>query len=271
MNIFRLIKDEPATGAWNMAVDEAIFESVSRGESLPTVRFYAWEPACLSLGYSQSAGDVDESRLKSKGWHWVRRLTGGKAILHVDEITYSIVAPINHELVAGTLLESYMRIASGLLEALKLLGIKGELNENASLVNSRQTGPICFEVPSAYEITVQGKKILGSAQSRRANAVLQHGTLPLHGDLGRIVQVLEIKKMHEQKVALDKLMKHATTVETELNRKVGWEESAGAFETGFTRKLGISFQLGKINEHEFNRVQVLLETKYQNTDWIKRV
>lgn len=271
MSTFRLIKDKPASGAWNMAVDEAIFESVCRGDSLPTVRLYAWEPACLSLGYSQSASDVDEKRLDAEGWHWVRRLTGGKAILHVDEITYSIMAPIDHPLVSGTLLESYLRIATGLLEALKLMGINGEVNEDPIPMNSMQTGPICFEVPSAYEITFLGKKVLGSAQARRATGVLQHGTLPLEGDLGRITQVLVFNDPIEKQMALTSLLEHATTVETILKKKVNWEKSARFLETGFARKLGMSFEPGQISVNESLRAHVLMDTKYQTSDWTKRI
>jgi lipoate-protein ligase A len=90
---WRLLVTPPARGAWNMAVDEAILEAVGRGASLPTLRLYAWEPACLSLGYAQPIGDVDQPRLRARGWDLVRRPTGGRAVLHTDELTYSVIAP----------------------------------------------------------------------------------------------------------------------------------------------------------------------------------
>ena len=106
-----------------MAVDEAILEGMGRRASLPTLRLYAWEPACLSLGYAQLLTDVDIPRLQSCGWDLVRRSTGGRAVLHTDEITYSIMAPLNEPRMAGSVLESYSRLAEALVEAIRLLGL----------------------------------------------------------------------------------------------------------------------------------------------------
>ena len=102
---WRLLITPPAHGAWNMAVDEAILEEVSRGNSLPTLRLYAWEPPCLSIGYAQPISNVDLVRLRAYDWELVRRPTGGRAVLHTDELTYSVIAPSKEPLVAGTLLE----------------------------------------------------------------------------------------------------------------------------------------------------------------------
>ena len=90
MNSWRLLYTPPSNGAWNMAVDESILEHIHRGKSQPTLRLYAWEPPCLSLGHAQSFKDVDVERLHSHGWEVVRRVTGGRAILHTDELTYSV-------------------------------------------------------------------------------------------------------------------------------------------------------------------------------------
>jgi len=111
MTTWRLLLTPPAPGAWNMAVDEALLESAGRGESLPTLRLYAWAPPCLSLGQAQPFADVDMARLRARGWQAVRRLTGGRAILHTDELTYSVTAPPDEPRVAGTVLESYNRLA----------------------------------------------------------------------------------------------------------------------------------------------------------------
>jgi lipoate-protein ligase A len=111
MDTWRLLKTLPAHGAWNMAVDEAILEGVGRGRSLPTLRLYAWDPACLSLGYAQPFGDVDIPGLRARGWEVIRRPTGGRAVLHIEELTYSVIAPLSEPRVAGTVLESYHRLA----------------------------------------------------------------------------------------------------------------------------------------------------------------
>ena len=167
-----------------MAVDEAILEHIHRGESLPTLRLYAWQPPCLSLGYAQPVADVDLPRLRERGWDLVRRPTGGRAILHTDELTYSVAAPADDPRTAGTVLESYNRIARALLRALQELGLPVEIEAQAPVPAMQgQANPVCFEVPSSYEITAGGRKLVGSAQARKREGVLQHGSLPLTGDL----------------------------------------------------------------------------------------
>jgi len=112
-----------------MAVDEAILEGVCSGNSQPTLRLYAWQPACLSLGYAQPFSEVDSEALAAKGWDIVRRPTGGRAILHVDELTYAVIAPDTDPRVAGSVLDSYLRLSEALLEALRLIGLSPEANE----------------------------------------------------------------------------------------------------------------------------------------------
>ena len=147
-----------------MALDEFILEHIGRGASLPTLRLYAWDPACLSLGHAQPFADVDTTRLKERGWEVVRRATGGRAILHTDELTYSVIAPNDEPRVAGSVLESYNRLAQALLLAVKNLELPVEMKEGKT--NGTATpNPVCFEVPSPYEIIVDGKKLIGSRQA----------------------------------------------------------------------------------------------------------
>src|ERR1041384_4412874 len=136
MNIWRLLITHTARGAWNMAVDQAILEHIGRGESLPTLRLYAWEPACLSLGHAQPFTDVDTARLQARGWELVRRPTGGRAILHTDELTYSVTGSAEEPLLAGSVLESYNRLAQALLFAVKSLGLPVEMKEQVSPVGN---------------------------------------------------------------------------------------------------------------------------------------
>jgi lipoate-protein ligase A len=271
MKSFRLILNTPAHGDWNMAVDEAILESVSSGSVLPTLRLYGWKPACLSLGFSQSIQDVDQERLAEFGWGLVRRMTGGRAILHTNELTYSVIASSHEALVAGTLLESYNRIAQGLLKALRNLDLPVEINEFKPGLNSSAAGPVCFEVPSAYEITIHGKKLIGSAQARRKQGVLQHGSLPLYGDLGRITQVLNFMDESERQNAQKRLLERATTVENVLSRNVTLEEAAQAFVRAFTDELHLDFVQGDLSKSEQDRAFELVDTKYSKWDWTGRV
>jgi len=110
---WRLLRTAPTSGAWNMAVDEAILEAVGREAVPATLRLYSWQPACLSLGYAQPSEDVDQEALRKRGWELVRRPTGGKAILHTDEITYSVIGPEYDERLSGGVLESYLKTFTG--------------------------------------------------------------------------------------------------------------------------------------------------------------
>jgi lipoyl(octanoyl) transferase len=254
MNIWRLMITPAARGAWNMAVDEAILEHAGRGESRPTLRLYAWDPACLSLGHAQSFADVDLARLRGRGWEVVRRATGGRAILHTDELTYSVTGSAEEPALAGGVLESYNRLAQALLLAVKNLGLPVEIKEEKARENTA-SNPVCFEVPSTYEITVGGKKLIGSAQARKKEGVLQHGSLPLTGDLTRICQALVLERESARQGAAKRLLAHATTVESALGRALSWQAAAQALADAFEAQLGLCFERGELSESESSRAE----------------
>jgi lipoate-protein ligase A len=267
---WRLYLSPPALGAWNMAVDEAILEHVMRGEAHPTLRLYSWNPACLSLGRSQPYSDVDPAAIEANGWHVVRRITGGRAILHTDEITYSLIASNNNLHMRGSLLESYHHLALGLLAALKKLGADVALNEE-KLDSTAQKNPVCFETPSTYEITVDGKKLIGSAQARIKDGVLQHGSLPLTGDLARITQALSFPEAGSRQRAAEKLLGRASTLESALGRAIPWGAASQAFVHGFETALGIQFERDELSLSEIRRVADLVKEKYVHPDWTARI
>jgi lipoate-protein ligase A len=210
---------------------------------------------------------VDFSALQALGWEVVRRPTGGRAVLHIDELTYSVIAPLSEPRVAGSLLETYYRLAQALVEALKMLEMRVEVNENSAPSHRTSTNPVCFEVPSTYEITVEGKKLIGSAQARRKEGVLQHGSLPLTGDLTRILQVLVFPDEMSRIRAAERLLKRATTVETALKRKVSWDEAAQAFITAFRTVLTLDLKPGILTQEEKKRAEELVRIKYGLPAW----
>jgi lipoate-protein ligase A len=269
---WRLILSPAARGAWNMAVDEALLEhtAAGRGGSLPTLRLYAWDPACLSLGHAQPFADVDRIRLEQRGWDVVRRPTGGRAILHVDELTYSVTGPADEPLLAGGVLESYSRLARALLSAVENLSLPVEMQEGKPGQNGG-SNPVCFEVPSTYEITVQGKKLIGSAQARKKEGVLQHGSLPLTGDLRRICHALVFEEEAARGRAGERLLARATTVEAALGRQVSWDAAAQAFIHAFESQLGLCFERGELSESESRRAGELVREKYAHPSWTERV
>ncbi len=247
-SIWRLIRNPPERGAWNMAVDEALLRQVCRGDSGPILRLYAWDPACLSLGYAQSIQDVEREQLKALGWDLVRRPTGGKAILHTDELTYAVIAPQDEPRLAGGILESYQTLAQALLEALLRLGIEAEISGPAR--KGPDPGPVCFEAPSDYEITVAGKKIVGSAQARRKGGILQHGTFPLEGDLARINKVLAYPDEAARNRASRRLRTRATTAESARGMTVSFESAATQFVNAFEDVLRIQFTESRLSGQE---------------------
>ena len=273
MTLWRLLITPPARGAWNMALDESILEHIGRGESLPALRLYAWDPACLSLGHAQPFADVDMTRLKEHGWEVVRRATGGRAILHTDELTYSVIAPSDEPGVAGSVLESYNRLAQALLLAVKNLDLPVQMKELVGHVSSvtNPINPVCFEVPSAYEITVDGKKLIGSAQARKKEGVLQHGSLPLTGDLTRICQALFFENEPAREDASARLLARAATVESALGRAISWDTAAQSFVHAFEAQLGLSFERGNLSESESKRTDELVKEKYDHRSWTERV
>ena len=269
-DIWRLSTSPPAHGAWNMAIDEAILEHVARGDAPPTLRLYAWQPPTLSLGRSQPLADVNRAFLREKGWGLVRRATGGRAILHADELTYAIIAPKENIHVQGSVLESYRHLAQALLLALKTLGADVQIEGEAERKKAKST-PVCFESPSAYEITINGKKIIGSAQARQKGGVLQHGSLPLTGDLTRITQALVFPDAQSRRAAAEKLLQRATTLESALGRKIAWEEASKAFVHAFERVLKVRFKSEEISQAEMARADELVTEKYAHPQWTARV
>ena len=269
VSTWRLLITPPMDGATNMAVDEAILYALSEGNGLPTLRFYQWEPPCLSLGYSQRSADVDEEVCRRLGYTWVRRPTGGRAILHTDELTYSVIVPEAEPRVVGGIIESYRRLSTGLLAGLQVLGADVFQAEDKKGFNPHQ-GAACFDTPSNYEITVAGKKLIGSAQVRRRQVVLQHGTLPLVGDLDRIFACLHRARGAGVSQAEPSLTQHALTLEQALGRQVSFVEAAQALAQGSAMALNLNLQPEELTQREQELVEELRRDQYANDTWNRR-
>jgi lipoate-protein ligase A len=255
----------------NMAIDEAILEFVAGGVSPPTLRLYAWEPACLSLGYAQSFHDVDHRRLKASGWDLVRRPSGGRAILHTDELTYALIAPVGHPHVTGGVLESYRHLSQGLAAALVSMGLDPAVKTKTSAGDDPQQSPICFQIPSAYEITVDGRKLIGSAQVRRRRGVLQHGSLPLRGNIARVCQALAFASEEARERAAARLAASAATLEDLLDEPPSWPQAASAIVDGFANALRMAFDRDEITPEEARRAEALVVSRYGNPTWLRRL
>jgi len=263
---WRLLNTGSADGATNMAIDEALLTAVAEGKSPPTLRFFAWEPPCLSIGYNQAMDEVDIARCRQAGVDLVRRLTGGRAILHTDELTYSIVAPQDEPRVAGGVVESYRRLSAGLVRGLRFLGVD-VAQAGAGYGQGADVSAACFDMPSAYEITVDGKKLVGSAQVRRREAVLQHGTLPLQGDITRICHYLAVSSEERREELRRNLQTRATSLELSLGRVVPFAQVVEALAKGFSEALNLHLEPGELSQYELVLVQHFRRKKYASEAW----
>lgn len=253
-----LVEVLPRTGAWNMAIDEAVLESVASGASLPTLRFYRWAPPCLSLGKRQLLEGVDLASCARDGIDVVRRPTGGWAILHTDELTYSVAALPTDPRAAGAILDAYRQLSAGLVAGLRRLGSPAAMNP-VNPYGVHNASAACFEVPSAYEITSGGKKLMGSAQSRPAGRVLQHGSLPLHGDIARVAAYLSFADAAERDLLRAQLREHATTLSDTLGRRVDFAEACSALCEGFADALNLDLVPGALSDQELTEAESRLE------------
>jgi lipoyl(octanoyl) transferase len=254
-----------------MAVDDAIVEEVGLGHSPPTLRLYSWEPPCLSLGFTQPAEQADRDRLCTAGWGLVRRPTGGRAILHTDELTYSLSAPLQHPLMLGGVLASYQRISQAIIRGLELLNIPIKVNEIVKPERHADQAPVCFEVPSAYEITAMGKKLVGSAQVRRKNSVLQHGAIPLTGDISRICLGLAFPSEEDRDTARQRVKQRAATIQDLTGQEPPAREVGEAVCQGFSEVFHISFQPADLTHREEHLAAELDRDRYTSTGWTDRV
>jgi lipoate-protein ligase A len=255
---WRLLIDQPRDGASNMALDDALLEAQAAGAAPPTLRLYRWAPACLSLGRFQRGAEIDRGACARAGVPVVRRPSGGRALLHDDELTYALALRADHPALAGadSILESYRRISAALLAGLRLLGVPAEL---APAARRRGASAACFDTPASYELTVEGRKLVGSAQARRDGALLQHGAIPLtpHADRLSSLLVASPPDLDRKMIAVDQA----------LGRSVAFDTLAGALAEGFRAAWGIRLEPGAWSAAELGRAEELRRARYNEDDW----
>lgn len=260
---WRFLLSAPMDGPTNMAVDEAILTAVASGASPPTVRVYCWEPPCLSLGYFQPLEEANLDECARRGVPVVRRATGGSAILHADELTYSVSVLENDPHVRGDVLTSYGAIASVLVQALARLGVAAALAPVSGVpIGGKRPAP-CFLRPAGHEIVAKGRKLVGSAQVRRNGALLQHGAMPLDGDPGEICGLLAMAA-ETRKAAAERLRTGAITLAEAAGREVTFAEAADAVRDAFVETWGIRLAPGELSVSEWAAVGELSRDRYRD-------
>lgn len=267
---WRVILSAPSSGPENMALDQALLESAQGDGKAPTLRLYGWRPPCLSIGYAQEIRQVDLEAIDRFGWDLVRRPTGGSAILHTDEITYSVCGPVDHWLFEGGVLPSYRRLSQALLSALGQLGLIARASAAPDTAANGRS-PVCFQDPGAFEIKAGSRKLVGSAQVRRRGSVLQHGSLPLNGDIARICDGLRFSDQAQRELAARAVRQNASTLEQALGRRVSWVDAANALRGGFEREFQVTTSVQEPATEEIDRTHQLLESRYAHPDWTRRI
>lgn len=265
-----LIHKEKLSPAVNMAIDESILLGNIDGTSLATIRFYDWLPATASIGYNQKAErEVDFDLLKKFGYGFVRRPTGGRLVLHKDEITYAVISQTIERL-SGNIINSYSEISKALAEGLLLMGVDASF-EKGTLGSShqREANNPCFTSASKYELKVNKKKIVGSAQVRKENCLLQHGSILLDNGQDIVADILPNLDDDKRKKLKKFLAKKTTCINEELSEVVSFDEGVLKLVEGFRRSWAEDDFIihANLTKKEKEKVDELVSKKYNSQDW----
>lgn len=254
----------------NMAIDEAILKTCGQGKSPPTIRFYGWKPHAASLGYSQQVeGTINLQACERLGIDIVRRITGGRAILHEEELTYSLICPLGNSLFPKSILGTYKKISSCLIEGFNRLDIDAQLiipRGREGSLSERKSNPSCFLSPSRYEISVSGRKVCGSSQRRVNGAFLQHGSILIGFDAQKLSQIMVFKGFKRGEV-MDYLARNITSVNDQAGKDIDFFELQGIFIKGFQKGLEIELRKGDISPREHQLKEQYLKERYLNPEW----
>ncbi|MBA8777870.1 lipoate--protein ligase family protein [Staphylococcus schleiferi subsp. coagulans] len=259
---------------YNMALDEALLNFISRGEIDPVIRFYTWNPPTLSIGYFQRLSkEIDIDKVKEKGYGLVRRQTGGRGVLHDKELTYSVIVPESHPDMPKTVTEAYRVISEGLLEGFKSLGfdayfaVPRSKEEREKLKQPRSS--VCFDAPSWYELVVEGKKIAGSAQTRQKGVILQHGSILQDVDIDDLFDMFIFKNDRLKAKMKEAFVEKAVAINDLSDSHVSLTEMEVAFKEGFKKALDLEYQPLELTEAQQEEVKAL-EEKYRSEAFLYR-
>ena len=251
---FRLLKTGFRDAAENMAIDEAVLEQIADAKSQPALRFYGWSPPAISIGYFQSLEEeVDLAACKKFGVDVVRRMTGGGAVFHEHEITYSIHIPENSKLTPAGILESYESICAGILNGLETLGIKAQFVPLNDLIVLQNGAP---------------KKVSGNAQTRKRGVILQHGTILLKVDVDKMFALLKVPDEKLKGKLIETVKQRVAGLSAAAGREITFDAALEALANGFKKAFpNVDFEAGELTADEKSLAQKLKKEKYKTADW----
>ncbi|MFW5984764.1 MAG: lipoate--protein ligase family protein [Halanaerobiaceae bacterium] len=266
---WRLLNTGKKDAYYNMALDEAVMQTHREGIVPPTVRFYEWSPPGLSFGYFQRISrKIDKEKCRQKNIDPVRRLTGGRTILHDDELTYSIVLREDTEFLPESIVNSYKLISRGIVRALGSLGVEAEMME----VKEGQKSPggfsaACFDAPSRCEVVVEGKKLVGSAQTRREGVILQHGSIPFRIDIDLLYDLFSYSDPETRERIKEKFSRKAIDINSVAKKEIDICALQEALAREWENEFAITLEPGELHPREQELIVKLKETRYQTEEW----
>ena len=245
----------------NMAIDETILQHCQ----IPTLRVYSWSPKAVSIGYNQNIiKEINLDYCKKNNIEIVRRLTGGKAVFHDKEITYSFILPENNNLLPREINEAYKTIAKALVIALKKININAEIKK----VPERIETPICFNSSNWYELVINNRKISGSAQRRFNGKVLQHGPILIDFDYNKNNSIFNSDNDFGN---IENLKQRITSLKRELNKEISYRELAKAIKLGFKENFDFDIVDTSLTQEEIKLAEKLRKEKYSTEEWNYRL
>ncbi len=261
-----------STPAFNMALDEALLNWHSNGEIPPVVRFYGWNPATLSIGYFQRAEkEINIAEVKRQGLGFIRRPTGGRAVLHEHELTYSVIVNEEYPDMPKNVTEAYRVISEGILMGFRNLGLDAYFavpsteKEKAALKEPRTS--VCFDAPSWYELVVEGRKVAGSAQTRQKGVILQHGSILLDIDDEKLFSLFNFTNERVKERMMKSFKNKAVAINDLHTRKISLDEAKDAFHQGFATGLNINLEPLILTKDQEKEVTNLAQDKYEADEW----
>lgn len=270
--VWHFIDSGSGSPSFNMALDEALLDWHSEGKIPPTIRFYGWDPATLSIGYFQKVEkEINMEAVREHKLGFVRRPTGGRGVLHEHELTYSVIVSEDYPEMPKTVTEAYRVISEGILKGFHQLGLEAYFavpktqDEKDSLKNPRSA--VCFDAPSWYELVVEGRKVAGSAQTRQKGVILQHGSILLDLDEEKLFSLFNYPS-EKVKERMQRAFKSKAVAINEISpRKITLEEAKTAFYNGFSEGLNIELVPYELTQEEREYVNKIAHERYENDEW----
>jgi lipoate-protein ligase A len=262
VTLWRFVDTGVSSAYLNMAIDEAILDHHLQDSVPPTLRVYTWDPPALSIGYSQPIKQIDLKKCSELGIDVVRRPTGGRATFHNKELTYSVVVGGRYGF-PQSVIASYKLLSRGLIAFYRHLGLDTCLGASSAPFSS----PSCFATATLADLTYQGCKISGSAQVRRGNALLQHGSLPIDLDVETLFLLLKFPSEISRQDALTTFSQKSISLGEILGDEIDLPHLKKALLNGFHEALGIQFYKSDLTEEEILWSQKLALEKYSLDAW----